>query len=144
MRTKDRTKNKLNTPYRTNAEYARKKANETNSDEYDYEFGQDRANSLYDYEFANEQDVSAKDSPLARGANIANAFSQPTAASAETASKIGSFARHNEEYAMEQPDNAALQRQVNARGLKKKYQENLRQNYNVEFSDDELIDDDCD
>lgn len=161
------TNNKLNTPYRTNAEYAKKRANKTNTNEYDYEFGQENESrydyefgqenesrydnefgqdneSRYDYEFGEEANISAKDSPLARGANISNAFSYPAAGAAETASDQGNYGRYAEEYALGQPDNASLQRQVNANGLKKKYQENLRQNYNVEFSDDELIEDNCD
>ncbi len=134
MRDKDRTNNKLNTPNRTNAEFAKRRANKTNDREYNYEFGQDRK-SRYDYEFGNEANTDAKDSPLARGANIANAFSNPTAASADTASRGGNYGRYNEEYG---------RGQENAEGLKRKYQENLRQNYNVEFSDDELVDDNCD
>lgn len=59
----------------------------------------------------------AKDSPLARGENIANAFTYPGAP-------------YDEEFSQE--ENIANK-------LKRKYQENLRQNYNVEFSEDEEI-----
>lgn len=60
---------------------------------------------------------NAKDSPLARGANIANAFSYPGAL-------------QDEEFS--QDENIANK-------LKRKYQDNLRQNFNVEFSEDEEI-----
>lgn len=112
---KDKTHNKLNTPYRTNVEYAKKRTNNRNNHQSGYE-------SRYDYEFGNEVNNSAKDSPLARGANIADAFSYPGAPNDEE------FASENE---------------VTARKLKQKYQENLRQNYNIEFSDDEEICDNC-
>ena len=143
MRDKNlRTQNKLNTPYRTNSEYAKKHADKINSHEYSYEFGKD--DSRYDYEFGNSVNLTAKDSPLARGANIADAFSYPSAGSAQTDAYRGDYGKYNEEYTLDQSDNSALQNEVNANGLKKKYQENLKQNYNVEFSDDELIDDNCD
>jgi len=139
---KSGTNNKLNNPYRTNVEYAKKRADKTNTGEYNFEFGQDDTKSRYDYEFGDQANISAQDSPLARGANIANAFSYPTAGAMETPDDQNN--RYNEEYGLGQADNVSLEREVNARGLKKKYQENLRQNYNVEFSDDELIDDNCD
>ncbi len=123
---KDRTDNKLNTPYRTNAEYVKKKSK----------------NHGYDYEFGN--DVNAKDSALARGANIANAFSYPAAPAIDTANSQGSFRKYNEEYAIGNTDNVSYEREVTPKKLKRKYQDNLRQNYNVEFSDDELISDNCD
>ncbi|HEY8364226.1 MAG TPA: hypothetical protein VIK84_01530 [Haloplasmataceae bacterium] len=91
---KDKTRNKLNTPYRTNVEYAKKK---TKKD----------SNSRYDYEFGNEVNNSAKDTPLARGANIANAFSYSTPLD-----------------------------EVTPQRLKSKFQDDLRQNYNVEIADE--------
>ncbi|QVK19377.1 hypothetical protein KHQ81_06745 [Mycoplasmatota bacterium] len=139
---RSKSNNKLNT--RSNAD---RRANKTNTheynyelgqDDYDYEFGQENE-SRYDYEFGQEANAAAKDSPLARGANVAGAFSSPDTGATETSANRA----YDEEYSLGQPDNASLQREVNARGLKKKYQENLRQNYNVEFSDDELIDDNC-
>lgn len=145
MRDNDKTTNKLNTPYRTNDDYAKKKANKVNDWEYDYEFGTGASNlgnttSRYDYEFGNEANISAKDSPLARGANIADAFSYP--ASPDT--NEGNFGRYNEEYARGNPQNTELNKKENARDMKRRFQDNLRQNYNVEFSEDELIDDECD
>lgn len=98
---KDKTKNRLNTPLRSNVEYAKKKAKR----------------SQYEYEFGNEIKNNAKDSPLARGANIANAFSYPGAPDVE-------FGQDND---------------IRESKLKRKYQEKLRQNFNVEFSDNEEI-----
>ena len=153
FRRKDMTTNKLNTPYNNNVEN-KKKASKVNTKEYDYEFGSEygrsreestrslnnNVNNRYEYEFGNEANVSDKDSPLARGANIANAFSQPNAPSADQASQRGNYGRYKEEYAKEQEGNTELNRYSR---LKRKFQDDLRQNYNVEFSDDELIDDCC-
>jgi len=113
---KDKTNNKLNTPLRSNVEYAKKKSKKVNNQNFDF-------NTRYDYEFGNEVRKNSKDSPLARGANIADAFSYPGSPNIDA-----EFARDNE---------------ISSKKLKKKYQENLRQNYNVEFSDDEEIDDNC-
>jgi hypothetical protein len=156
---KDLTKNKLNTPYNNNVE-EKKKASKINTNEHNYEFGSEygasqeknsrllgesarNATNRYQYEFGNEASISAKDSPLARGANIANAFSQVNAASTDSASRSGYFGRYNEEYTTESPQNTEISQKNRTSHLKQKFQNNLRQNYNVEFSEDELIND-CD
>lgn len=156
---KDLTKNKLNTPYNNNVE-SKKKASKVNANDYNYEFSseyganQERSSRLlgnsvrnatnrYQYEFGNEPTNSAKDSPLARGANIADAFSQANAASADIASTKGLYGRYNEEYTTDNYMNTEVGQKNRTARMKQKFQDNLRQNYNVEFSDDELIND-CD
>ena len=68
---KKNTKNKLNTPYRSNVEFARK--------------GKQKSGD--DFEFGNEARSFDKDSNLARGANIADAFSYPGSINADTGSR---------------------------------------------------------
>lgn len=136
MRDKMGTNNKLNTPYRTNAEYAKKKANESGKEASNL----NDTTSRYEYEFGNESNISEKDSALARGANISDAFSYPLAGATETTLNTPDYSNYNEEYAKDNLANTELR---NAREMKKRFQKNLRQNYNVEFSDDELIDEEC-
>jgi hypothetical protein len=117
-----------------------KSAKQINNSRYQYEFGHEYYPKTAKTARANN--ANAKDSALARGANIAGAFTNPLPSNDASSMKSPYMEEFADPLGQDFHPNVKPTMPNQAK-TKKSFQDTLKQNYNVEFAKEDLVCDNC-